>query len=198
MAASYPGTIKTFSTKASGQAIASSHINDLQDEVKAVETQLVTSKLATLTTAPAANNVLTTDESGNPTWGGEWVDWTPTVGIVGTGTAPTFSKVFINRYCVVGKIVHVYGRWWNQTGDTMGSGTGYVTGTLPVPAATITQDRESGHGGATLHTTGDTLIGVYLQSNTFSFELLTWTSIAASEFASTDKGLDFHFTYEAA
>ena len=68
MAASYPGTIKTFSTKASGEAIASSHINDLQNEVVAVETQLVTSKLATLTTAPAANNVLTTDGSGNPTW----------------------------------------------------------------------------------------------------------------------------------
>ena len=40
MAASYPGNIKSFSTKAPGQAIASSHINDLQNEVVAVETQL--------------------------------------------------------------------------------------------------------------------------------------------------------------
>jgi|LSQX01.1.fsa_nt_gb hypothetical protein len=42
MAASYPGTIKSFSTKAPGQAIASSHINELQDEVVALETQLGT------------------------------------------------------------------------------------------------------------------------------------------------------------
>jgi hypothetical protein len=40
MAASYPGTIKTFTTKTAGEAIASSHINDLQNEVVAVETTL--------------------------------------------------------------------------------------------------------------------------------------------------------------
>jgi hypothetical protein len=49
MAASYPGTIKTFSTKAPGEAIASSHINDLQNEIVAVETQLVGAKLNTWT-----------------------------------------------------------------------------------------------------------------------------------------------------
>ena len=40
MAASYPGTIKTFSTKQPGEAIASAHINDLQNEVVAIETEL--------------------------------------------------------------------------------------------------------------------------------------------------------------
>lgn len=67
MAASYPGTTKTFSTKAPGQAIASSHINELQDEVVAVETQLITSKLASLAAAPSGNKVLTSVD-GTPTW----------------------------------------------------------------------------------------------------------------------------------
>lgn len=37
MAASYPTSVKSFSTKTDGQTIASSHVNDLQDEVVAVE-----------------------------------------------------------------------------------------------------------------------------------------------------------------
>ena len=56
MAASYPGTVKTFSTKVPGEKIASSHINELQDEVVAVETQLIASKLATLSAAPAGRD----------------------------------------------------------------------------------------------------------------------------------------------
>lgn len=41
MAASYPGAVKTFTTKAAGGAILAAHINDLQDEVVAVETDLL-------------------------------------------------------------------------------------------------------------------------------------------------------------
>jgi hypothetical protein len=40
MAASYPTAVKTFTTKLPGGAILASHINDLQDEVVAVETTL--------------------------------------------------------------------------------------------------------------------------------------------------------------
>jgi len=40
MAATFPGGVKTFSTKQAGDQIASAHINDLQDEVVAVETEL--------------------------------------------------------------------------------------------------------------------------------------------------------------
>ena len=40
MAATFPGGVKNFSTKQAGDQIASAHINDLQDEVVAVETEL--------------------------------------------------------------------------------------------------------------------------------------------------------------
>jgi len=40
MAATFPGGVKVFTTKAAGEQIASAHINDLQAEVVAVETEL--------------------------------------------------------------------------------------------------------------------------------------------------------------
>jgi hypothetical protein len=45
MAASYPASVKSFSTKTTGQTIAASHVNDLQDEVTAIETALLTGPL---------------------------------------------------------------------------------------------------------------------------------------------------------
>ena len=80
MAASYPGTIKTFSTKAPGEAIASSHINDLQNEIVAVETQLGVNA-------------------------GAWQNWTPTIGYTGGSGTPTISAG--GRYMIVGKIVYL-------------------------------------------------------------------------------------------
>lgn len=129
---------------------------------------------------------------------GVWIDWTPTVGIVGSGTAPTFSDTFINRYCKIGHLVFVYGSWWNKVGDMMGSGTGYVTATLPVPIATSAIWITPGQGGGTFHTIGYTVISVYTRETTFSFTLLDWTNLEAGEFASVGTGIDFTFTYEAA
>src|SRR5574343_949995 len=42
MAASYPSSIKIFSSKTSGSTIRASHVNELQDEVAAIETGLKT------------------------------------------------------------------------------------------------------------------------------------------------------------
>ena len=82
MAASYPGTIKSFSTKAPGQAIASSHINDLQDEVVAVETQLGTNA-------------------------GRWQSWTPTVTGWAAGYNCTARYCKVGKLCFV--YVHING-----------------------------------------------------------------------------------------
>lgn len=41
MAASYPTAPKTFTNRSAGQTVASAHINDLQDEVNAIETGLL-------------------------------------------------------------------------------------------------------------------------------------------------------------
>ena len=81
MTASYPGTIKTFSTKAPGQAIASSHINELQDEVVAIETQLGVNA-------------------------GTWQSWTPTIVYTG-GTTDYSITVDHSRYVKIGKTVTV-------------------------------------------------------------------------------------------
>lgn len=43
MAASYPSSAKTFTTKATNDVIAASHVNDMQDEITAIESALLTS-----------------------------------------------------------------------------------------------------------------------------------------------------------
>jgi len=93
MAASYPGTIKTFSTKASGEAIASSHINDLQNEMVAVETQLGVNA-------------------------GTWQDWTPNYTQY---TTMTFTSITTNfaRYCKVGKLCFIELSAYGTLGGTI-------------------------------------------------------------------------------
>jgi hypothetical protein len=50
MTASYPTSVKAFTTKADGTTpIEASHINDLQDEVVAIETQLITDTFTEVT-----------------------------------------------------------------------------------------------------------------------------------------------------
>lgn len=55
MAASYPTSVKSFSAKASNDTIEPSHVNDLQDEVNAIETALITAGFAHAL-LPSANN----------------------------------------------------------------------------------------------------------------------------------------------
>lgn len=111
MAASYPGSIKTFTTKASGEAIASSHINDLQNEVVAVETQLGINAGAMRSFSPVI-----TASATNPT--------------LGNGS-------LLGHYTTIGKLVIAEIYWWFGTTTDKGSGTYYFS--LPVtPAAAQT------------------------------------------------------------
>lgn len=48
MAASYPSGIKTFTTKANADVIDASHVNALQDEITAIETDFVTGRATDL------------------------------------------------------------------------------------------------------------------------------------------------------
>lgn len=95
MAASYPGAVKTFTTKAAGGAILAAHINDLQDEVVAVETQLGTNA-------------------------GAWLNWTPTVTFAGGTTDPSSTTLQYARYTQIGKTVianadYLFGSGGNRT-----------------------------------------------------------------------------------
>ena len=57
MAASYPGAVKTFTTKSAGQTIQPADVNDLQDEVNAIESGLLNGT-APVTSSNATVNAL--------------------------------------------------------------------------------------------------------------------------------------------
>src|SRR5690349_4306079 len=65
MSASYPSSTKSFTTKTSGQTVASSHINDIQDEIVALENALLTGIAHNV--LPDANNTRDLGSSGK-TW----------------------------------------------------------------------------------------------------------------------------------
>jgi len=57
MSASYPGSVKSFASRSPGQVIGSAHINDLQDEVAAIEQALVVGPI-TLTSPTLSGTVV--------------------------------------------------------------------------------------------------------------------------------------------
>lgn len=82
MAASYPGAVKSFATRSNGQAMDASHVNDLQDEVTAIEDGIVNG------TAPINSSRITATSlslTGNSTVGG---NLTVTGTLTATLTAP--------------------------------------------------------------------------------------------------------------
>lgn len=77
--ASYPTAVKSFTTKANGNTIQPAHINDLQDEVNAIEAGLLNgtanlnssnSTVANLTVTGGSTFAGTLQVSGNSTFGG--------------------------------------------------------------------------------------------------------------------------------
>ena len=75
MAASYPSAVKVFGSKATSDTIQASHVNDLQDEVNAIEAGLLNGT-ATLTSSNAS--VVNLSVSGNSTFGSTMVIGTNT------------------------------------------------------------------------------------------------------------------------
>lgn len=68
MAASYPTAVKSFTSRSAGQTISASHVNDVQDEVNAIEAGLLNGT-APLTSSNCA--VANLSVSGNSTLAGE-------------------------------------------------------------------------------------------------------------------------------
>jgi hypothetical protein len=67
MAASYPSSVKSFTTKATGDKIQAAHINDLQDEVHAIETDLLTGGITPTISDSDDSHVLTLATTSNLT-----------------------------------------------------------------------------------------------------------------------------------
>ena len=62
--ASYPGSVKTFTTRNAGDTIQPSHVNDLQDEINAIESGLLNGT-APLTSSNASVQTLTVASSAS-------------------------------------------------------------------------------------------------------------------------------------
>ena len=109
MTASYPNSLKTFTTKAAGGTILAEHVNSLQDEIVAVETTLGVKA-------------------------GTWQSYTPvwtavtTNPVLGNGT-------LVGAYARINKIVHCKMRL--TCGSTTTYGSGDYSFTLPFTSAGI-------------------------------------------------------------
>lgn len=115
MPASFPTTVKTFTTKTNNvDTTDASHMNDIQDEVNAIETLL------------GADSARSTA-------------WTPVVRFATPNTPPTVSAV--GRYARFGSIVFILCRF---DISALGTGTGNldITG-IPVAAANFSTSQGS-------------------------------------------------------
>jgi hypothetical protein len=103
MAATFPGGVKVFTTKRAGDQIASAHINDLQAEVVAVETELRKTSGSVVDHGSLAG-LGDNDHPQYPLYSA-WASWTPTITWSGGTTDPTSFTVLSARYVTVGKLV---------------------------------------------------------------------------------------------
>lgn len=130
--ASYPASVKTFTTKLNGDTIQPAHVNDLQDEVVAIEQDILTNGL-TLTSgkikfpatqsASADANTLDDYEEGT---------WTPVLSFGGSSAGITYS-VQAGFYTKIGRMVFVDGRI-ALTSNGTGTGAAIISG-LPFSGA---------------------------------------------------------------
>lgn len=100
MSASFPSSVKTFTSRNSGDVLQPAHVNDLQDEVSAVETTLLAIVVGQVA-FPAVQNASATANTLDDYEEGTWV---PTLG----GSGGTSGQTYGNRigwYVKVGQLV---------------------------------------------------------------------------------------------
>lgn len=121
--ASFPSSVKTFTTRNAGDTIQPAHVNDLQDEVNALEDALLnsggfTGKMNALTfpavqAASSDANTLDDYEEGS---------WTPVIGGSGGTSGQTYASQ-VGRYLKIGRQVTI---WAKVTLTAKGTITGVV------------------------------------------------------------------------
>jgi hypothetical protein len=156
MAASYPASLKTFTTKGAGDAILSAHINDIQAEVVAVETQLGTNAGTLINYTPAW-----TASSTNP--------------VLGDGT-------LTGKYTKIGRLVWAWVYLLIGSTTTMGTGTYYFS--LPVTASEMTNylmgtwaayKTGTGHSSGVARYASSTTAGLALDGAVYLTSAAPWT-----------------------
>lgn len=171
MSASYPSSVKTFTTKNTNDVIQPSHVDDLQDEVVAVETVLNNSinvsanALASIkfpNAQVASANINTLDDY-------EEFTWTPTIASAGGGT-PTYTTQ-VGHYTKIGRLVFVHGAVQLATKNTLAPGN-VVIGNLPFTSFSTTNGYSCATIGKFQNMTSNVLsLSGYIEPNTTSIQL---------------------------
>jgi hypothetical protein len=119
MSASYPTSAKSFTTKTNTTTADASHVNDLQDEVTAIENDLLgplptarggTSVNIATTALPLAGGQITFPAAQNASADANTLDdyeegtWTPVIGGSGGTSGQTYSAQ-VAHYIKIGKLV---------------------------------------------------------------------------------------------
>jgi hypothetical protein len=130
-AASYPTAIKSFTTKIAGDTVQPSHINDLQDEVSAIETQLITSGTWTMTLVSSGGGTPTyTDRTGYYLRVGSVMHVTGILTLATTGTLAagslTITGLPVASKNVTGNYAAVTIPYWQTLTTSMVHMGGYV------------------------------------------------------------------------
>jgi hypothetical protein len=129
--AEYPTAVKSFTTRSAGDTIQPAHMNDVQAEITAIETDILTNGLSLLsgqidfpaTQVPSAGaNTLDDYEEGT---------FTPTITSAGGGAGTYGTQVA--AYVKVGSLVFVSGRVILATKGTLAAGAVSLSG-LPFAA----------------------------------------------------------------
>lgn len=203
--ADYPTSVKSFASRSAGQSIGAAHVNDLQNEVAAIETELVTSGLTNLlkvnagvqfpAVQVASTNVNTLDDY-------EEGSWTPVLGGAGGTSGQTYSTQ-VGRYIKVGKFV------WCQ-GTIVLSAKGTITGALELQGLPFTSENTAGVSGVcnfpfwAVLATAVMALGGYVAPNTTAVTIqgLTVAAVTTVSFATADVNnttqLIFDIRYRAA
>lgn len=133
-AASFPTSVKSFTTKIAGDTIQPAHINDLQAEVTAIETSLLNGGYTTAADGVAFPATQVASADANTLDDYEEGSFTPTLVSSGGGT-PTYTTQ-VGRYVKVGSKVTVWGRVTLATKGTLAAGTLTVE-SLPFTSANV-------------------------------------------------------------
>ena len=166
MAATFPGGVKVFTTKQAGDQIASAHINDLQDEVVAVETELRKTSGSVVSHGSLAG-LSNNDHPQYPLYSA-WTSWTPTITWAGGTTNPTSFTILAARYATVGNLVFCMLRG----SLTRGSGDrSYLSLTAPVTISNMA----SGSAHHTINGNGFVLAPLYSESGKVTISTGTMT-----------------------
>lgn len=197
MSASFPTSVKSFTSRVAGDTIQPAHVNDLQDEVTAIETNILSSGL-TLTSGKIAFPATQVPSAGaNDLDDYEEGSWTPTI----TGSTSASGQAYsvqVGRYIKIGRLVHVHGR---VSLSVLGTITGTVgIGGLPFTPTNIT----NGDGGGVIgyfDNLTTAVVGLFMRvtpnAPTLFIAKLTGAATTLSELQQADLSASSTFRFSA-